>query len=457
MRRGFAIGLVLLCAGVHAEFEAGFGVRDITPETGEVMWGYTSRTAPAEGALDPLHARAAVFRAADETVAVVTLDLGRPPLPDVCNRIRERVKPLGVDYVLFSASHTHQAPSVDVDAPYISAIENKIGNAIEEAVKNLAPARIGVGRTEIDIAHNRRLVLDDGSVRMLWRNEDKIPTAPVDKEAGVIRVDGPDGNVRAVIVHYACHPVVLGMDNTQYSADWVGAMAAAVTEATGAPTLFLNGGCGDINPYLDKTPLNEGGVQAMRGVGKEVGEAVLASLDQIETETANDPTVKHREDWIEVGLRWDKSDPANEKLLRSIYGDLYDVYIEPLPQNLTIPLATLVLNDSIAFLGMPGEIFVQYQLDLKARSLVKNSFLVGYANEYHAYFPTIQAAGEGGYGGSVQTYVGVGAADKLLTRGLINIGEMTGKIHDPLQLSDFMMKDATAEEAKTHAPNNSEQ
>lgn len=52
-------------AGAHAEFQAGFGVRDITPETGEVMWGYTSR--------------AAVFRAADETVAVVTLDLGRPP------------------------------------------------------------------------------------------------------------------------------------------------------------------------------------------------------------------------------------------------------------------------------------------------------------------------------------------------------------------------------------------
>jgi hypothetical protein len=36
-----------------------------------------------------------------------------------------------------------------------------------------------------------------------------------------------------VLVNYACHPAVLGRDNLEYSADYVGVMARTVEEAVG--------------------------------------------------------------------------------------------------------------------------------------------------------------------------------------------------------------------------------
>ena len=46
---------------------------------------------------------------------------------------------------------------------------------------------------------------------MFWRNETKIPTTfPVDPTVGVIRFDRADGKPLAILVHYSCHPVILG-------------------------------------------------------------------------------------------------------------------------------------------------------------------------------------------------------------------------------------------------------
>jgi hypothetical protein len=59
----------------------------------------------------------------------------------------------------------------------------------------------------------------DGKVSWFERNPTQIPTAPVDPTVTVIRVDKADGTPLAVVVNYACHPVVFGSDNTRYSAD----------------------------------------------------------------------------------------------------------------------------------------------------------------------------------------------------------------------------------------------
>ena len=93
---------------------------------------------------------------------------------------------------------------------------------------------------------------------MQWRNAEHEPTEPVDQQYAVIRLDRADGTPLAVLFHYACHPVVLGRDNYQYSADFVGAACAAVEDALKTKCLFLQGACGNINPYMDKTPLDRG-------------------------------------------------------------------------------------------------------------------------------------------------------------------------------------------------------
>lgn len=435
---------LLLMASVSplaaAEFAAGVAATDITPGPGLITWGYGANAPKTTGVLDPLYARALVIRAGDDTAAIVTLDLGRPPLPGSVARIRKRAKALGVDHVMITASHTHQAPPMDVDAPYTRKIEQQIGDTIEAALKGLVPAKIGVGRTTIDIAHNRRKILENGQCMMIWRNAEMLPLGPVDQEAGLISVTDAHDKPMAVLVNYACHPVVLSWDNTLYSADWVGEMARVVKEATGAECLFLQGGCGDINPYLDKTPLADGGLEAMRTVGRTAAYRVLHALNSFRAEPPAAPSIAVSERRVVVGTRWDLTDKKNERTLRAIVSDaLYDKYLKNVKPDLSVPVQVMLLNGDLALVGMPGEMFVQFQLDLKTHSPLKNTFLVGYANEFHVYFPTIKDSVAKGYGAVMNTYVGVGAGHRLVTEALIDIGALMGKLSPDPTPEDFQL------------------
>ncbi|MBX7257557.1 MAG: neutral/alkaline non-lysosomal ceramidase N-terminal domain-containing protein [Candidatus Hydrogenedentes bacterium] len=423
------------------QFEVGIGVRDITPEPGVPLWGYGDRTGPATGKLDPLYARAVTFRAGDVTACVVSLDLGRAPVEGSCARIRERARRAGVQHVMLCATHTHHAPVMEFeDLPHVAGIESAIGDAIEASVDALRPACIGVGHAHVDIGHNRRVIGADGRCRMLWRNEDRRPTSPVDREATLIKLETTDGKPLAVLVHFACHPVVMGPSNLEYSADYVGELSRCVKEATGAECVFIQGGSGDINPYLDKTSIQNGGVEAMRGVGREAAQSIIAALPEIETSPPELPSIAFAESSVHVGLRWDFSKPevwgtfiGSHAWLR----DLVKPYSRYLVPELSVPVAALVLNGDVALLGVPGEFFVQYQLDLKATAPVRHALLCGYTNQFHLYFPTMRGAVAGGYGGIVASYVGFGAGDKVLLEGKQLLAELMGATRVTCTSEDF--------------------
>lgn len=437
----FVFAAILLGASQsEATFEAGVASLDITPEIGHRTWGYGAEAPIATGVLDPLFAKAVVIKAENDTLAIVHLDLGRPPLPEACARIRARVAKRGVDHVMITATHTHQAPAMDVDADYVRKIETQIGDVIEEAAKKLTPALIGVGRTSIDIAHNRRKILENGQCMMVWRNAEQISMGPVDKEAGLISLTDASGKPLAIFVNYACHPVVLGADHHEYSADFVGEMARIVKEETGAECLWLPGGCGDINPYLDKTPVNEGGVEAMRTVGGVAAYSVLQGLHAITAASPKTPSIAISEKRVEVGSRWDLTKKSNERALRGIVSDaLYDKYLAKVSPDLSVPIQTIVLNGNLALAGMPGEMFAQFQLDLKEHSPIRDTFMVGYANEFHVYFPTIKDSVARGYGAAMNTYVGLGAGHKLVTQSLLEIGTLMGALSLDPTPEDFVL------------------
>src|SRR2546430_12061321 len=104
----------------------------------------------------------------------------------------------------------------------------------------------------------------------------------------------------------------------------------------------------------------------------------------------------------------------------------------PAPEQLELHVTTLLLNKQIAFMGMPGEPFVNFQINWRDRCPVQDAFLLGYANGYFDYFPTLEAAAEGGYGaGDSNTYVEVGTGERMLRQGLVRIYEFLGKLSDP--------------------------
>lgn len=75
---------------------------------------------------------------------------------------------------------------------------------------------MGSGYGVAYIGHNRLRGKPVGAEREgLERNPSQIPTSPIDPAVSVLRLDTTAGNPLAILVNYACHPVILGPDNLQ--------------------------------------------------------------------------------------------------------------------------------------------------------------------------------------------------------------------------------------------------
>jgi len=428
------VGTPLLNA---AEFKAAVARAELTPPLGYSLWGYSDRKGGATAVRDPLWARILVLDDGSNRLALVTLDLGRSFGPPLMDALRQRVKTsAGVGQVFFMASHTHSGPVLD-DAypeggtpPWEMESMDKIAKAIDEASGRLAPARIGTGYGQTLIGHNRRQLQPDGTVKMLWRNETKIPTHPVDPTVGVLRVDDASGKPMAILVNYSCHPVVFGPDNLRYSADYPGAMAKYVEGQFDKSPIcfFLQGAPGDINPYFDKTPLQEDADRLMNETGEQLGQEAVRVARGITTRAPEKPSLKCSLDTMNFDLRWDagKVMPEVEKRVDARTAGYYRrSLVSPVP----CPVMALLINDEIALMGMPGEPFVEFGINFRERAPVPDAFFVGYANGYYGYFPTLSAAVEGGYGAnSLTTRTEVGAGETMVNHALVKLYQMLGKL-----------------------------
>ena len=405
---------------------------DITPSSGIDMWGYSARQGQSTGVLDPLYAKGVLLSDNQTRIALVTLDLGRTFSLVSMELVREIVQREGdIDTVLFFASHTHSGPSIldhrnrEEIPEWERGILKKISWAILQATQNLLPATLGSGSGETLLGHNRIKSQPDGSVKMFWRNATKIPTSPVDDHVGVVRIDDKTGNPIAILVNYSCHPVVLGPDNLQYSADYPGAMSTVVeSEIEGAVCLFFQGAPGDINPYFDKTPLRENGVQLMQETGHQLGEVVVRVAQSIRTASPIIPSLQYSLETIPFNLRWDK-----ELVLSTLRGRETASRYAMFSKDLSLPVTTLLINQTIILTGMPGEPFVDFAIQSRQRFPSKTTFFTGYTNGHFGYFPTLEGAVKGGYGGdTLGAWIEVGAGERMLDRSLIKVHEMLGNL-----------------------------
>jgi hypothetical protein len=439
-RLAFAFVFVLLLfAGANAdEMKAGVAKVDITPPLGVQMWGYFDRLKGAEGILDPLYARVLVLETGNTRLAYVDLDLGRTFGPTSLDKLHKTVKEeSGIDGLIVQATHTHAGPVIQDVYPsgtpsWETADLEKIAQAIRQAQLSAVPVRMGVGYGEAYIGYNRRRVDSDGAITMVWQNPEKMPTWPVDPTITLLRVDRMDGQPLAILVNYATHPVTFGPDNMKFSADYPGVMCKVVEQAFDQkPLVFLvQGGAGDINVYDATTPVSQGAVSRRDWAGETIGKAVIAAAKEINSSAEPDPSIDFKEDILPIQLRWDAAKFRNE-LLQEISPEAFRIFASPIEGTMHMPLTTALINKKIAIMGIPGEPFVQFQMMWHGQCPADNCLFLGYTNGYYGYFPTIQAASEGGYGAtSATTWVQVGAGEEMVNHALANVYGMLGHFHD---------------------------
>ena len=434
----FGLALALSQLGNASDMKAGVEKVDITPPIGTRMWGYFDRLDGAKGVLDPLYARVLVLEAGNSRLAYVDLDLGRTFGPASLDSLRKAAKQdCGIDALIVQATHTHTGPVIMDEYPNgppawetedLKRIERAIHNAAESAV----PVRLGVGYGAAYIGYNRRHVDADGTISMLWSNSTQAPTYPVDPLVAVLRIDRMDGEPLAILVNYAAHPVTFGSDALRFSADFPGVMCQVVEQAFGGKPLafFVQGAAGDINVFDAGTPIDLDAVGRRDWAGETLGKVAVGTAQQIQTKVDPDPQIDFRDESLPFKLRWNP-EKLKQETLHELGPKAFDIFASPIKQTMDLPVTTALINRDIAIVGMPGEPFVDFQTDLRAKCPVRDCFFLGYTNGYYGYFPTIKAASEGGYGAvSTTTWVQVGAGERMEDFALIQIYRMLGRLQD---------------------------
>ena len=405
-------------------FKVGVAKRDITPKEGVPMWGYGARHAAlSTGTLDPLYAAALVLQAGTNKLAIVGLDLGRAPAERSLQIIRDRIKAeAGIEYSFIAGSHTHHGPVLELtdeagkgkgkfDAAirYYKEMEDGIAGAIIEANGKLAPAKMASGSVRLEHFNRNR--------------HTKIEPKPSARDLSVMRFDDATGKPLAVIINFAAHPTTMPAETLKFSADYVGAMKAAVEQETGAEAIFMQGAAGDQS-------VDPGTNSGYKAIGQALGREVIklaASLTP--TEVAN-PSLVVKEDRLKFASRIDLSNPGvrgaySLAFFPELIPNFADEYVEGVRPRLTVAL----LNGDLALVGVSGEFFSNHSLRLKERARVKRLFFFGYSNGYHQYFPTIEAVAEGGYGAdSPVSPAAIGAGEQVMNTTLIWIYQMLGKL-----------------------------
>jgi len=424
------MGLGCLAMSARAQsLEAGVARVDITPTNGFELVGYPGSGRVAAGARDPLYARVLVLQAGTARLALVDLDLIFLFGPSFMAQLREATRQ-DVPNLLVDAIHTHSGPSVfsgptTPEGAWQTASAGKVAAAIHEAATHLVPVRLGVGYGAAFIGHNRLRVERDGSVIWFEKDWTGATLGTVDPTVAVLRIDDMGGSPLAILVNYACHPVIYHRDSRLYSADFPGVMTGVVEKALGGKALcfYLQGGAGNINANYAASSLQQGAVEFCRQAGTELGQVAAGVAQRIQTAAGADPSLQVADDTVALKPRWDAEQwraaaPQDARMIAEHTKAKYE-----------LPVMTVLINRQIALVAMPGEPFVEFQMQWRARCPAHDCFFLGYSNGSFGYFPTIRAAAWGGYGAShPSTWIEVGAGEQMLNHALIRTYEMLGRL-----------------------------
>ena len=389
---------------------AGFAEVDITPPLGTKKIGWL-REIVADTILDPLHARIAIIESGDRTVAFVQLDTLSIRWTQT-NAIREEVAArygYPGDCVMAAATHNHAGPAVanagEVrrDEAYLDALTEKIVSTFGQALDNLQEAEAGFGSCfEFNVAHNRRVVMRDGTVRTHGTFDDPDALCiegPIDPELAVLAVRGKDGGLLGCIVNYACHPAHHG-GGTALSGGFPGVLASVMKENGCPVTLFLNGACGDLHT---SDPSNGGVDMPMEEAGRALAEDALKVV----------PGMQFRGS-LSLGTRARTVDlPYRELTDGELRGMVRGAqrFVDPAIYERTIPKVAERIRtrkvqpaevqvhflDEYAFVSLPGECFVELGLRIKKQAHPRHALAVSHANGMVGYVPHEEAFARGGY------------------------------------------------------------
>jgi neutral ceramidase len=379
-----------LAPHVPANWKAGTATVKVTPQKMLWMAGYASRKKPAEGKVQELFAKAlALLDERGNKLVFVTLDLiGVPQLMRraVAEQAEKQFK-LPQANLVINASHTHSGPSLrttpptekDLENPrikdswdYMQKLQSDIVGIIGKALAEMQPARLTWNKARCGFAMNRRR---DYTLQPDHPNANKAPNpkGPVDHEVPALRIEAPDGTLKATLFGYACHNTSLGFYN--WCGDYAGfAQEYLQSHRPGFTALFLMGCGGDQNPYPRRSD-------------------VVPGVTDLELSMQHGRSLSNA---VEMALTVNPRPVAGP--IRAAYEEIKLSYANKKREDHDYPVQVIKIGKDLTFITLGSEVVVDYSLRFKREFAGEAGvWVAGYSNDYTGYMPSLRVLKEGGY------------------------------------------------------------
>ena len=356
-------------------FKAGYSRVDITPDF--IVSLNSSRN--SVGVYDHIYATCVATSYNGVTALFITVDV-RNITNDMCAKTMDIIKEktgIPAENVIITATHNHSSPDTGLtDRPNIrkwfTLYYNALPVMLDEALADLAPAEMQIGRTETDrLNFVRRYLMEDGTYNgIASTNAGKKYVAhetEADPEFQVIKFERGEAK-DIILVNWQAHAAhALGMPENQICADFISYIRDGAEEKYDCHFAYYQGACGNINFHsnLGLSKYNNNYIHVGRALVDVLGEALDNAL------------------------------PAKTGEIKSI-ADKLTVTKKNNGGTDQMPLSAISIGD-VAFVAAPIEMFDTNGMEIKAASEFDMTFVCGYANGRYGYMPSNFAFPHGDY------------------------------------------------------------
>jgi neutral ceramidase len=425
--RLFCCGVVWVVIGVTygveaierpSEWKAGLAKEVITPSTSVWLAGYGTKR-PPEGKLHDLWMKAlALEDPRGNRVVLVTSDFQGVP-KSMSDRVFDGCQTkfgLTRQQLMITFSHNHCGPRLGDDLidyypvesaqevlvqDYTDAMVIAMVDMIGRSLSDLSDARLYQGEGRSTFAVNRRNNREDEVPKLL---AERIPlVGPTDHSVPVLKVARPDGQIRAILFGYACHPTTLSF--TTWCGDYPGfAQIEIESKYPGSMAMFVNTCGGDQNPLPRRTVelcehyghrLAVGVDEALSHSMQEISGRLEYAFDSVELPYLS---VVDRE---QLNLLSKESNPIKARWAIRMLKKLERG--ESLESKYPYPIHAWRLGREMLMIGMGAETVVDYALRFK-REFGPGVWVCGYSDDMISYIPSRRVWDEGGYEGGSNLY-----------------------------------------------------
>lgn len=417
-----------LSFSAEVSLQSGAATVEITPPLGIPMAGYYHPRG-ATGVHDSLYARTIVLESNGTKVALVSLDLitTKRPFVEKARRLIEEETGIPAENVMISATHTHTAPVlIDEDetsssqqdegspaSKYLRQLPAKIAESVSKANKRLSPVEVlsGTGSEE-SITFNRRFHMRDGTVG--WNpgklNKEIIkPAGPIDSGLPFILIRDRESRVpQSAYINYSVHLDNVG--GTALSADLPYTVTESLKAALGKDlvTVYTSGACGDLNhvdvswPEPQKghgnaarmgTILAAEALRAQRHLTPVSGFLQVShTMVSLAIPTFTKTAVEQARETVRTG-----NDSNRFSFMRLVQAHKVLDVAKREGKPLEVEVQVITLGSTLAWIGLPGEVFTELGLQLKADSPFAQTIVAELANGSIGYLPSRRSFRQGNY------------------------------------------------------------